>query len=34
MTLKSNLKEFINRLIESLDVGIERQTFNKKIKKK
>ncbi len=33
MTLKSNLKEFINRLIESLDVGIERQTLIKRLKK-
>ena len=33
MTLKSNLKEFINHILESMDIGLERQTLINRLKK-
>ena len=33
MTLKSNLKEFLNLMLESLDIGLERQTLINRLKK-
>ena len=33
MTLKSNLKELINLILESADIGVERQTLINRLKK-
>ena len=34
MTLKSNLKELINLIFESADIGLERQSLINRLKKK
>ena len=33
MTLKSNLKELINLILESADIGVERQNLINRLKK-